>query len=107
MIKSPVTQKTENWVDVVERGERLSPQQYRAFQLAIAQVKQRLQQVLGSPMSQRQGQFELDGFVDSLHEDFLAGDTATGSSTGQTAFMIARLLADKLLELQRLQQLLA
>ncbi|MEN0616097.1 DNA-binding protein [Klebsiella indica] len=104
MIGSPVTLVSESWVDVVERGERLSPQQYQAFQLAIAQVKQHLQQVLCNPMSQRQGQFELDGFVDSLHEDFLAVDAATGSRAGQTAFLITRLLADNLLELQRLQK---
>lgn len=95
----------ESWVDVVNSQQRLSPAQYQAFQQAISQVKQRLQQVLGSPMPQRQGEFELDSFVDSLHADFLNGDgKGQDGDVGQTAWWVTRYLADRLLEWQQLEQ---
>lgn len=95
----------ESWVDVVDSQQRLSPAQYQAFQQAISQVKQRLQQVLGSPMPQRQGEFELDSFVDSLHADFLHGDgKGQDGDVGQTAWWVTRYLADRLLEWQQLEQ---
>lgn len=96
------THAADSWASLVNSGERLSPAQYQAFQQAIAQVKQRLYQVLNRPQAQRQGQFELDSFVDSLHADFLAEDTrAERRDIGHTAFLVTRFLADRLLELQR------
>ncbi|CCP01851.1 potential HrpW-specific chaperone [Erwinia amylovora Ea644] len=105
MMKSAEIPPAESWVDVVNSQQRLSPEQYQAFQRAISQVKQRLQQVLGRPMPQRQGEFELDSFVDSLHADFLNVDgKAANDDVGQTAWWITRYLADRLLELQQLEQ---
>lgn len=105
MMKSAEIPPAESWVDVVNSQQHLSPAQYQAFQKAIDQVQQRLHQVLSRPMPQRQGKFELDSFVDSLHADFLIGDSdRSDSNAGQTAWWITRYLADRLLELQQLQQ---
>nr|WP_041474404.1 hypothetical protein [Erwinia sp. Ejp617] len=106
MMITPVREHpVASWVDVVNSQQRLSPAQYQAFQQAILQVKQRLHQVLSRPMPQRQGKFELDSFVDSLHADFLTGDgDSPNGNVGQTAWWITRYLADRLLELQQLEQ---
>lgn len=106
MMSAQSERKVTRWVDVVENQQRLSPAEYRAFRLAIGQVKERLHQVLARPLPQRQGQFELDGFVDSLHDDFLTRDgNGTANDVGQTAWWVTRYLADKLLELQQLEKL--
>lgn len=104
MRSSQQQEQVTRWVDVVETQQRLTPAQYQAFQQAIAQVKERLHQVLGRPTPQRQGQFALDPFVDSLHADFLNGNGEGSSDVGQTAWWITRYLADRLLELQQLEQ---
>ncbi|CAO95586.1 DNA-binding protein [Erwinia tasmaniensis] len=105
MMISDEARPAESWVDVVNGQQRLSPAQYQAFQQAISQVKQRLQQVLGSPLPQRQGEFDLDSFVDGLHADFLDGDAkGQEGDVGQTAWWITRYLADRLLEWQQLEQ---
>lgn len=92
------------WVDVVDNQQRLTPAQYQAFQQAIAQVKEQLHQVLSRPTPQRQGRFELSSFVDSLHTDFLHGEQGSATDVSQTAWWITRYLADRLLELQQLEQ---
>ena len=92
------------WVDVVDNQQRLTPAQYQAFQQAISQVKERLHQVLSRPTPQRQGRFELSSFVDSLHTDFLHGEQGSATDVSQTAWWITRYLADRLLELQQLEQ---
>ncbi|MCX8964079.1 DNA-binding protein [Erwinia psidii] len=99
--KRPVTR----WVDVVEHQQHLSPTQYQAFQQAIAQVKTRLHQVLARPTAQRQGQFQLDEYVDSLHSDFINSDgDGVNHDVGHTAWWVTRYLADRLLELQQAEQ---
>lgn len=104
MMTSQQQRPVTRWVDVVENQQRLTPAQYQAFQLAISQVKERLHQVLSRPTPQRQGRFELSAFVDSLHADFLHGEQGTATDVGQTAWWVTRYLADRLLELQQLEQ---
>lgn len=92
------------WVDVVDNQQRLTPAQYQVFQQAIGQVKERLHQVMSRPMPQRQGRFDLSTFVDSLHADFVHGEQGSAMDVGQTAWWVTRYLADRLLELQQLEQ---
>lgn len=92
------------WVEVVDNQQRLTPPQYQAFQQAIAQVKERLHQVLSRPTPQRQGRFDLNTFVDSLYADFVHAEQGSETDVGQTAWWITRYLADQLLELQQLEQ---
>ncbi|WP_323169455.1 DNA-binding protein [Pantoea agglomerans] len=104
MMTSQQQRPVTRWVEVVDNQQRLTPAQYQAFQQAIAQVKERLHQVLSRPTPQRQGRFELSAFVDSLHADFLHGEQGAATDVGQTAWWIIRYLADQLLELQQLEQ---
>lgn len=104
MMTSQQQRPPTRWVDVVDNQQHLTPTQYQAFQQAIAQVKERLHQVLSRPTPQLQGRFELSAFVDSLHADFIQGEPGSATDVGQTAWWVTRYLADRLLELQQLEQ---
>ncbi|MBJ7220879.1 MULTISPECIES: DNA-binding protein [unclassified Brenneria] len=94
------------WADVVKQGGYLTPMQREAFERAIGLVREQLNAVLSRRSAPYRGKFAFDAFVDSLEPDFLhqaEGRIANDlhSDAAQTAFWIARRVADNCIALRR------
>ncbi|RLM25295.1 DNA-binding protein [Brenneria alni] len=102
----PATSTPSRWADLVKQGGYLTPVQREAFERAINLVTECLHQILSQTSPQRSGQFEFDAFVDSLEQDFLHQinvQAANGlhSDVAQTAYWIARQMADQLIKVRQ------
>nr|WP_113865233.1 DNA-binding protein [Brenneria salicis]NMN91766.1 hypothetical protein [Brenneria salicis ATCC 15712 = DSM 30166]RBP65832.1 hypothetical protein DES54_10497 [Brenneria salicis ATCC 15712 = DSM 30166]RLM31867.1 DNA-binding protein [Brenneria salicis ATCC 15712 = DSM 30166] len=90
------------WADLARQGGYLSPEQRQAFERAIHQVTQCLDEVLTQKSAPQRGAFEFDAFVDLLEQDFLRHadlhtENGLHSDVAQTAFWIIRNMADHLI----------
>ncbi|MFC3395522.1 DNA-binding protein [Brenneria rubrifaciens] len=95
-------QAPSRWVDLVRQGGYLSPEQRQAFDRAIQLVNNCLRIVLTQKHSPHRGAFEFDMFVDLLEQDFLNhadlhSENGLHSDVAQTAYWVARKMADHLI----------